>query len=372
MDRIDELKARISKAREEYFNLAPSISDQEFDAMVDELKRLEPEALEVSAVGAPPPKHSVWEKVRHEIPMGSLDKANSLEEMEAWRKKCTSTMEGEGATTWFVTHKIDGSSMELVYRKGELIRCVTRGDGVIGEDVTENVRKIPSVPGKLTVPADVTVRGEVVMMKSVFEEKYSKEYANPRNTAAGKVREKKGGGEACKDLEFLAYRVHFDDPEEVQLHTMFFSVKWLDMYFKVPPFEATSVFSMIEDRYKQTIAERDSIPYEIDGLVVSVNNMKALENLGESSGRPRGQIAWKFDAAMAETHVKNVRWQVGSTGRVTPVAVVDPVKIGGVTITNVSLHNLDMFRELALFPGCRVLIARRNDVIPYVERNLDA
>jgi DNA ligase (NAD+) len=146
MDRIDELKARISKAREEYFNLAPSISDQEFDAMVDELKRLEPEALEVSAVGAPPPKHSVWEKVRHEIPMGSLDKANSLEEMEAWRKKCTSTMEGEGATTWFVTHKIDGSSMELVYRKGELIRCVTRGDGVIGEDVTENVRKIPSQP----------------------------------------------------------------------------------------------------------------------------------------------------------------------------------------------------------------------------------
>lgn len=367
MNRIEELRNRLREAREAYYNLNPIISDQEFDALRDELSKLSPNDAEVIAVGAAVPRHSVWEKVKHEIPMGSLDKANSLEDMAAWAVKCSET---SAINSWFVTHKIDGSSMELVYKKGVLIRCVTRGDGIVGEDVTENVRKILSIPSNLSTPIDVTVRGEVVMMKSVFEEKYSKEYANPRNTAAGKVREKKGGGEACKDLEFLAYWVNFDDAKN-EKESMFSLFTWLRNHFKTPPCQETSVFSSISDMHQKTAEARNLISYEIDGLVISVNDLKILNELGELNGRPRGQIAWKFDAAMGETQVKDIRWQVGPTGRITPVAVVNPVEIGGVTITNVSLHNLDMFRELKLGEGSRVLIARRNDVIPYVERNLD-
>lgn len=365
MNRVEELQTKLKAWRESYYNLSPTATDMEYDAARDELARLSPENHEVTAVGAAPPQHSVWEKVRHEIPMGSLDKANSSGEFDEWVAKAS------GSSTWFITHKIDGSSMELVYRGGKLVRCVTRGDGVIGEDVTANVSKIPSVPKTLPVPADVTVRGEVVMTKAVFAEKYSQEYANPRNTAAGKVREKKGGGAACRDLEFLAYWMHPEDQTD-RHSTMFFMMKWLDQHgFKTPPCEASTELSAIRQRYSQAATERDQIPYEIDGMVVSVNNLYLLEEMGYASGRPRGQIAWKFDSATCETRVVDVRWQVGNSGRVTPVAVLEPVNIGGVVITNVSLHNLTLFQELKLSRGCRVLVSRRNDVIPYIERNLD-
>jgi len=366
--RIHELKERLQAAREGYYNLTPLITDQEYDALRDELARLAPGDEEVVAVGAPVPQLSIWEKVRHEIPMGSLGKANTEAEFDEWAGK----MVAAGASTLFTTHKIDGSSMELVYEAGKLIRCVTRGDGTIGEDVTANVMKVPSVPKELSVPADATVRGEIVMMKDVFAKKYASEYANPRNTAAGKVREKKGGGEACRDLEFMAYWVKFKDRTD-QPKTMFFSMMWLEgRGFKVPPCEATVVTEMphIKARRQDVVKERNGVPYEIDGLVVSVNNLDLLEELGNLNMRPRGQIAWKFDAAMGEARVTDVKWQVGPSGRITPVAVLEPVDIGGVTITNVSLHNLSLFRELALTRGCRVLVSRRNDVIPYIEKNL--
>jgi len=366
--RVSDLKERLKVARESYYNLTPSITDQEYDALRDELAALSPEDEEVVAVGAPAPQFSVWEKVKHEIPMGSLGKANSEAEFDEWAKR----MVEAGATTLFATHKMDGSSMELVYEAGKLVRCVTRGDGTIGEDVTANMTKVPSVPKSLPIPADATVRGEIVMMKDVFARKYAGEYANPRNTAAGKVREKKGGGEACRDLEFMAYWVKFKNPMD-QPKTMFYSMMWLEGHgFKVPPYEATAVTEMphVKARRGAAVTERDGVPYEIDGIVVSVNNTELLEGLGDLNMRPRGQIAWKFDAAMGETRVTDVKWQVGNSGRITPVAVLDPVEIGGVTITNVSLHNLSLFRELALSRGCRVLVSRRNDVIPYIEKNL--
>jgi len=362
-NRVDELRSKLKEWRQAYYNLSPKVSDQEYDAARDELAALSPDDEELGAVGAAPPQHSVWEKVKHEIPMGSLGKANSEKELDEWAEKA------KGASTWFITHKIDGSSMELVYKAGKLVRCVTRGDGVVGEDVTANVSKIPSVPKKLPVPVDATVRGEVVMTKDVFAAKYAEEYANPRNTAAGKVREKKGGGEACKDLEFLAYwlRLEIDQPR-----TMFFAMKWLGNHgFKTPPCEAATELPIVKQSYAQVAKERDQVPYEIDGMVVSVNDLELMEEMGSAGGRPRGQIAWKFDPAMRETRVVNVKWQVGNSGRITPVAVVEPVDIGGVTVTNISLHNLSLFRDLALRPGSRVLVSRRNDVIPYIEKNLD-
>lgn len=362
MDRIQELKSRIKEARDAYYNLDPIISDQEFDALVDELTRLEPSSPEIVSVGAPVSQISVWEKVKHEIPMGSLNKANSESDIDAWFNK----MDQE---VFFVTHKIDGSSMELVYENGLLKRCVTRGDGITGEDVTLNVSKIPSIPKNLPVQISVTIRGEVVMLKNTFKEKYSKEYANPRNTAAGKVREKKNNGEACKDLVFIAYWLKSDNIKPVSMCETFV---WLKSNgFEIPFSSVRGNSNQVKDFFNQTKEIRDEIPYEIDGLVVSIDNIESLDSMGELNMRPLGQIAWKFDAAMAETKIKDIKWNVGPTGRICPVAIVEPVGIGGVTITNISLHNLDMFKELSLWPGCRVLISRRNDTIPYIEERLD-
>ena len=334
------------------------ISDAVFDAMVDELGQLSPGDDILKKVGAPSPKHSVWEKVRHEIPMGSLGKVNSEDEFREWTR-------GTGATEFFLTHKIDGSSMELIYRAGELVRAVTRGDGIVGEDVTANVSQIPSVPRKLKQTMDVTVRGEVVMFKEVFEELYADRYANPRNTAAGKVRDKKGGGADCRNLQFIAFWSNRD------VKTMEDMVIELgDIGFRTPNFLARGSVEQVVEDYEVEKRAREKIPYEIDGMVVSVNSLAILDELGEHNMRPLGQTAWKFDPAMRVTKMVDVIWGVGPTGRIAPVAKVEPVQIGGVTITSVSLHNLSMFRELGLWKGCEVLVTRRNDVIPYISKNV--
>jgi DNA ligase (NAD+) len=354
---LESAKAKLRRWQESYYNLDPEVSDAEYDALADWVRKQEPEAMELKAVGAPAPKNSLWEKVTHKIPMGSLDKVNSEKEFEEWITKSE-------AKQFFITHKIDGSSMELVYENGELVQCVTRGDGAVGDDVTENVRRIPNIPSQLKHPISVTVRGEVVMFKDVFEKFYAEEYANPRNTAAGKVR--KRGGEDCLNLSFLAYRLH--GVECVAMNTMFTQLH--NLGFETPD-SLTGSIEDIKDCFKSVKASRDSVPYEIDGMVVSINDMRTLEELGDLNMRPRGQIAWKFEAMMGITRMINVRWQVGPSGRVTPVADIEPVEVGGVTITSVTLHNLSIFNDLKLWPGCRVLVSRRNDVIPYIEKNLD-
>jgi DNA ligase (NAD+) len=358
-ERIEELSLKIREAREGYYNLNTILSDQEYDALIDELKSLDPNHKELILVGAAPTEISVWEKVPHKIPMGSLNKVNSEAEFLEWAEKLNTG-------SIHITHKIDGSSMELVYQKGMLISAVTRGDGMIGEEVLSNMSKVPSIPKKLPIEIDVIVRGEIVILKKVFEEKYSESYANPRNTAAGKVRDKKGGGKDCVNLNFLAYWMIKEIDQPSTLSYAFKELKSLG--FEVPEAAACTDKEYIVKIFKGI--DRESVPYEIDGMVVSVNNLNDLQELGELNLRPNGQVAWKFDPSMRESRVIDVKWQVGSSGRVTGVAVVEPINIGGVTITNVSLHNLSMFKDLNLHKGCRVLISRRNDCIPYLEKNL--
>jgi len=374
-DRIRELEEKIRVAREEYYNLSPVLSDQEFDALVDELHRLKPESPEVTAIGAPIPQLSVWEKVAHQIPMGSLNKVNSEAEFDEWATKATTQVREthllgrEQLVDFFITHKIDGSSMELVYERGHLVRCVTRGDGIIGEDVTTNIIQVPNIPHILTRSGDRTIRGEIVMLKSVFQEHYASEYANPRNTAAAKVREKKKGGIDCKNLHFIAYWIDSPTVRWDSIYQMFGELQ--ETGFMIPSQPMASDANGIKELFRAETAKRDQVPYEIDGMVVSINNCQVLKELGDLNMRPRGQVAWKFDAAMCVTRVVDVRWQNGPTGRITPVANVEPVNVGGVTITSISLHNLSLFRDLKLFKGCQVLVSRRNDVIPYIEKNLD-
>lgn len=366
-DRIQELAAKIKKAREEYYNLSPDISDQEYDALLDELKLLAPDHEQVVSVGAPVPEksngYSVWEKVAHKIPMGSLNKANSEKEFEEWAEQA------QTSDDCFVTHKIDGSSMELIYEEGKLVRCVTRGDGIIGEDVTFNISQVPNIPKTIQWRTKETiVRGEIVMTKKVFQEKYSESYANPRNTAAGKVRDKKGGGADCANLEFIAYWM-IGGMSSKTMERMFEELQVLG--FQTPSAWGKADMAGVKAIFTKAAATRDQVEYEIDGMVVSTNDLEHLDRLGDLHMKPRGQIAWKFDPAMGITTVLDIKWQVGNSGRITPVASVAPVNVGGVVITSVSLHNMSLFEDLKLYQDCRVLISRRNDVIPYIERVLD-
>ena len=359
-ERITELETLLAQWREAYYNLDSLVSDQEYDARKAELAYLKPDSREVVTVGAAPTKASVWEKVEHTIPMGSLDKVNSKEEFYTWA-------DGTGAEEFLLTHKIDGSSMELVYQGGKLVRAVTRGDGTIGEDVTSNVLQIPGIPHAISAEGDVSVRGEVVMYKEVFQTEYAKDYANPRNTANGKVREKKNGGADCRNLNFIAYTLIIAGNVLKTEQEQFQDLEYLG--FEIPFYEVGNVYDLAQT-FETVKGAREAIHYEIDGMVVRVNDMAVQDGLGSKAMRPNGQIAWKFDAAMATTKVIGVRWQVGPSGRVTPVAAVEPVHIGGVTITSISLHNMSLFRKLKLFAGCEVLVARRNDVIPYIEKNM--
>ena len=336
------------------------MSDQLYDAAKTELAYLNPESPEVKVVGAAPAKISVWEKAEHVIPMGSLNKVNSKAEFLDWAR-------GTGAERFLITYKVDGSSMELIYSDGKLIRAVTRGDGSIGEDVTSNIIQIPDVPKTIPSPGEVVVRGEVVMFKETFERTYSKTYANPRNTANGKVREKKNDGVECRNLNFVAYTIYLDGKTPTTEREQFETLK--ELGFEIPyascgcQYDLTVAFASITDK-------RDLIPYEIDGMVIRVDDIAAQDLLGSKDMKPNGQIAWKFDAAMSTSKVVDIKWQVSQSGRITPVASIEPTNIEGVTITSVSLHNISLFKKLRLFKGCDILISRRNGVIPYLEKNL--
>lgn len=360
---MEKLQIELKAAREAYYNLDPILSDEAYDILKDKLSKLDPHNIEVTIVGATAPKNSVWEKVAHEIPMGSLNKVNSESEFLEWSRK------HQEMTEYVMCHKMDGSSLELVYQDGVLVRGISRGDGVVGEDITVNISQIPTIPKELKkqIPGKIIVRGEVVMHKDVFANLYSSEYANPRNTAAGKVRDKKGGGKDCKNLHFYAFELSLlgrrPDTEVMQF-------KGLENIGFLTPWYETGTKEKIVNTFKRETDIRDSVKYEIDGEVLSINNINIQDELGSHNMRPKGKIAWKFASGTATTVIVDVKWQVGPSGRLCPVAVLEPVSIGGVTITNVSLHNLKMFRELQLSPGNEVLVSRKNDVIPYIEKNL--
>jgi DNA ligase (NAD+) len=202
------------------------------------------------------------------------------------------------------------------------------------------------------------------MLKSIFKEKYSDEYANPRNTAAGKLRDKKNKGEDCKNLHFFAYTMFGPklNTEAEQFKTL------SNLGFDTPNVNVGDIDMMIQTFES---INRENIPYEIDGMVIRINDLQHQASMGEKNMRPLGQIAWKFDPATSVSTVVNIKWQVGPSGRVSPVAVVKPINIGGVEITNISLHNLSMFKDLSLYKNCKVLISKRNDLIPFIEKRID-
>ncbi len=355
LGRIKELEIRLQEASAAYYNGTPIVSDEAYDAWRDELVELKADSPSVLAIGAPVGT-SEWVKVRHSFTMGSLDKAQTPEEMLAWYAKAQRTLEEK----FLVTEKLDGISISLRYENGELVQAVTRGDGTVGEDIVSNVRRMKGVP-KVSHPEPLLVRGEIVLLKDDHK-KHFPDKANPRNAAAGTS--KRFDGQGSEHLTVIVYQI----VEGIDLKTEEQQFKTLEhLGFMVPRWSVvwspTTVTSMWRD-YERRV--REGLPYEIDGLVVRLDDLSYQIGLGDNHGRPNGAVAFKFTAPARETVARELIWQVGGTGRMTPVAVFDPVNLVGAEITRASLYNLAYIEKIGFDVGATILVSRSNDVIPRV------
>ena len=367
-ERIKYLADAVRYHRELYYNhSAPEISDAEFDALWDELKDLDPNNAVLHEVGPEPLPGT--EKVEHMFPMRSLDKGTSDDDIIHFVTQSTF-----GGKRYLAQPKLDGSALSLEYVAGNLYRAATRGSGERGEDVTLNAKLVANVPTRLNSPVDCHVRGEVVMPLAVFEEKYREVSPNPRNLCSGALRQKHGDGKAdASDLVFCAYDVKFpnESPDTVNDSEL---LSWLqEVGIEPAPWEIFSSESpqkeMIEYTSKWS-AKRATYEYEIDGIVFKLDNLEQRENLGMTAHHPRWALAWKFPSQEAHSVLLGVDWQTGRTGAVTPVARIAPQMVGGVTVENVTLHNVGEVERLGIKIGDKVKITRRGDVIPKIIENL--
>ena len=366
---------------------APEITDQEYDALVRRNAELEAAFPQLVREDSPSRKvgHAIasspLSKVKHEVRMMSLDNAFSAEEVEEWvaRVRRFLSLADDAPLAFTAEDKIDGLSCSLRYEKGVLVRAATRGDGQVGEDVTPNVAFIPDIPQSIAgeVPDVFEVRGEVYMAKADFlalnavqEEAGGKLFANPRNAAAGSLRQKDATVTAKRPLKFWAHGWGAASavPGATQQQVVDVLREW--------GFPVSALFRRVEDTqgllgsYEAIGEARPELPYEIDGVVYKVDRLDYQQRLGFVAKAPRWALAHKFPAERAETTLENIDIQVGRTGKLTPVGRLAPVLVGGVTVTNVTLHNRDEIERLGVRPGDRVVVQRAGDVIPQLVDNL--
>ncbi len=355
VSRIKELEVKINEARNDYYNGTPKFSDKIYDAWVDELRILDPKNKAVTSVGASVVP-SEWKKAKHQIPMGSLDKVNLPLELTKWSNDMAGTNE------LFVTEKLDGLSIEVVYENGKLVQGITRGDGDIGEDITVNVKKMRGVKNKLNNDFTGSLRGEIIMMKSIHQKHFA-DKANPRNAASGISKRLDGVG--VEYLDIIFYQVLGD----VDFKTELEQFKWLETAnISVPNYWVFKSSAEVNSHWRDyQDNKRSKLDYDIDGLVIRINDFAKQIALGDKDMRPKGAIAFKFDNEARESVIRSIAWQVGNSGRLTPVATVDPVLLVGATVTRASIYNLSYIEELELDVGAVVLVARANDVIPRIE-----
>ncbi len=388
LDRIQKLREEINYHNYRYYVLdSPVISDEDYDALVHELKELEekyPETITPDSptqrVGAPPSEK--FRTVPHHVPMLSLDDAFSPEEVEEFDARIKKFLGTSSEIEYTLEPKMDGLAVELVYERGVFTLGSTRGDGYNGEDVTNNLRTIPSIPLRLLsrhepVPELLEARGEVYMEKRAFE-KLNEErkrqglptFANPRNAAAGSLRQLDPKVTASRPLQIFLYGIgrvegrSFDTQWQI-LQTF---KKW---GLRVNPLikKVTGIKKAIT--YHEHLADiRPRLDYEIDGMVIKVNDLALQDRLGTKAKSPRWALAYKFEAAQSITRIKDIILSVGRTGAVTPVAVMEPVKVGGVTVSRATLHNEDEIRRKDIRIGDWVIVRRAGDVIPEVVRPL--
>ena len=379
--RIEQLRAEINHHNYLYYVLdSPEISDAEYDALMRELKQLEeqyPQFLTPDSptqrVGAAPVE--AFGVVEHPLPLLSLGNAFSQEELLAWYTRISRMTDGE-QFSFVCEHKIDGLAVALTYVNGQLTVGATRGDGFHGEDITQNLRTIRSIP--LAVPKEAPprfeVRGEVFLPKAGFSrlnQERAKDglplFANPRNAAAGSVRQLDPRITAKRPLDIYIYMLGYAEGKAVP-RTHWEAMEYLgSLGFKVNPNNRLlDSIEQVEELYNTWVEKRESLPYEADGIVVKVNQLDLQERLGNVGHEPRWAIAYKFPAIQGTTILKEIKISVGRTGTLNPYAVLEPVSVGGVTIKQAALHNEDDIRRKDIREGDTVIIQRAGDVIPQV------
>ena len=379
--RIAELVEIINKASYEYYlNDNPSITDQEYDDYYSELLRLEEAYPELKREDSPTIRVggealSKFEKVEHRTPMLSFDDIFNEDEIIAFDERIRKSINNP---TYTVEPKMDGLSGSLIYEKGLLVRVATRGNGLVGENITANGKTIKSIPLRLKKDIDIEVRGEIYMSKASFE-KANKEreangealFANPRNAAAGSVRQLDSKITAKRNLDFMAYFI--PNPKDYGIKTQEESLKFLRELGFVTNYKFNTTASNAEEIIKdiKALGEiRRSLPYEIDGVVLKVNNLEDEDRLGYTARVPRWGIAYKFPAEEVLTTLKEIKFTVGRTGKITPNAIFSPVHVAGSLISKATLHNEDYCIAKDVRVGDTISIRKAGDVIPEVVRVL--
>jgi DNA ligase (NAD+) len=376
-----ELVKEVSYHNELYHKLdRPEISDYEYDQLFEKLVAFEKEHPELGILVSPSQATGdtvldAFQKYPHRKPMLSLSNSYNEDDLIAFHERVKKTLRSDNEIEYFSELKLDGLSMELVYENGKLIRALTRGDGLIGEDVTHNILTIKSIPKTIKHKGLLEVRGEVLIFKKDFAEMNAQqvawnlpEFANPRNAAAGAIRQLDSKIAASRPLKFFAYAlgeyegITFTSQEQAEN-------TFKDLGFPVleePWICKSSDINKITAYYEMIGDKRSTLPYDIDGIVVKVNSFKLQDELGMVARSPRWATATKFKPEKAETQIEDIRVQVGRTGALTPVAIMKPIKVGGVTITNATLHNQDEINRKDVRIGDFVFVQRAGDVIPEI------
>ena len=398
--RVAQLQQQINHYNHEYYVLdQPTVPDAEYDRLMRELIELEQQHPELKTLDSPSQKVGgealkAFTQVTHQLPMLSLDNVFSEEEWQAFVKRIQERLNSTADLAFCAEPKLDGLAVSLRYEQGILVQAATRGDGSVGENITENIRTIKSIPLKLVskeltskrlisskVPEVLEVRGEVFMPKASFDQlnsqakqKGDKQFANPRNAAAGSLRQLDSKITAKRNLAFYAYSVGFvgdlaGNQDESWLadshYQRLVQLKALGLPM-CPEVKLLTNQDQCQDFYQDILTKRDDLAYEIDGTVLKVDNIGLQQRLGFVARAPRWAMAYKFPAQEELTLLEDVEFQVGRTGAITPVARLKPVFVGGVTVSNATLHNQDEIARLAIKIGDTVVIRRAGDVIPQI------
>jgi DNA ligase (NAD+) len=380
--RAEELRSRLNRWLHEYHVLdEPSVDDATYDRHYDELVALEQEHPELVTSDSPTqrvgaPASEKFQKVRHLTAMGSLEKVTTDEALVKWAEDVQKRLDSDEPVAFVLEPKIDGLAINLTYENGLFTRGATRGDGEIGEDVTVNLRTIPSIPLRMLgddVPSLIEVRGEVYMPLSGFRElnerliaEDKKPTPNPRNAAAGSLRQKNPAITAARPLSFWAYGVGAH--EGVELRTHWETLQWLKQHgFPINPFaERLESIDAVAKACREWELKRAKLDYEIDGIVIKVDDYEQQRRLGALHSRPRWARAFKWAPMTATTRLNEIRIRVGRTGALNPWAVMEPVTVGGVTISRATLHNEEDINRKDIREGDDVIVQRAGDVIPQI------
>ncbi|MFM5889092.1 MAG: NAD-dependent DNA ligase LigA [Dolichospermum sp.] len=392
LSRIEELRSLLQKASYAYYVLdAPIMEDTVYDRLYRELQELEtknPELITPDSptqrVGERPATH--FTSVRHNIPLYSLENAFNIEELQSWDQRWRRHIPNQyniGEIEYVSELKIDGAALALTYENGVLVRGVTRGDGIMGEDITQNVRTIRSIPLRLNFDgleniAKVEIRGEAFLPLQIFKEINEKRqkageqvFANPRNAVAGTLRQLDSRIVAQRQLDFFAYTLHITGLDDSSIaHTQWGALELLQkMGFRIDTnHKLCNSISQVAAYYQYWDTERLNSPYMTDGIVVKLNTFKLQEQLGFTQKFPRWAIALKYPAEEAPTRVKNITVNVGRTGALTPLAEMLPVQLAGTTVSRATLHNSDRIEQLDIRIGDTVIVRKAGEIIPEVVR----